>query len=278
MNLDDMPRKAGDPRYISGVYNYCDGWCERCAFTERCRNFAMRIEFEEMAENRREERESDEALAELLDPLDDFDDLDDLPVESPAVDDFPEPEDWEIVAYMAEEERIRARIKAHPLTQAAEAYIGMASDWFDFGHGQDRRAGGRAPLIEPQPGSDEIESESEQVKDAVEVIRWYQLFIAVKIQRALHSLESEAREPEFWEDMPRDSEGTAKIALIAIDRSTGAWATLMEAFPARRTETLPILALLTRLRYDLEVEFPNAWVFVRPGFDEGEEGDEDDGD
>ena len=272
MNLDDMSRKAGDPRYISGVYNYCDGWCERCAFTERCRNFAMRIEFEEMAENRREERESDEALAELLDPLDDFDDLDDLPVESPAVDDFPEPEDWEIVAYMAEEERIRARIKAHPLTQAAEAYIGMASDWFDFGHGQDRRAGGRAPLIEPQPGSDEIESESEQVKDAVEVIRWYQLFIAVKIQRALHSLESEAREPEFWEDMPRDSEGTAKIALIAIDRSTGAWATLMEAFPARRTETLPILALLTRLRYDLEVEFPNAWVFVRPGFDENEEG------
>lgn len=271
MNLDDMSRKASDPRYISGIYNYCDGWCARCAFTERCLNFAMRGEFEEMAEQARAEREADEALTELLDPLDDFDDLDDLPEDATTVDDFPEPQDWEFAAYMAEEQQIRQRIKAHPLTQAAAAYIGLVSDWFDFGRGQDRQASGRAPLIEPQPGADDTEGQSDAAKDAVEVIRWYQLFISVKIQRALHSLEREARESEFWEDMPRDSEGTAKIALIAIDRSTGAWGTLMEAFPERRTDTLPILALLTRLRYDLEVELPNAWAFIRPGFDEEEE-------
>lgn len=28
-------------RFIPGIYNYCDYWCERCAFTRRCRNFAM---------------------------------------------------------------------------------------------------------------------------------------------------------------------------------------------------------------------------------------------
>ena len=35
--------------FILGIYNYCDGWCERCPFTNRCRVFAdlAEIEFEE---------------------------------------------------------------------------------------------------------------------------------------------------------------------------------------------------------------------------------------
>ena len=32
---------AGDPRFISGIYNYCDRWCERCQFTSRCLVFAQ---------------------------------------------------------------------------------------------------------------------------------------------------------------------------------------------------------------------------------------------
>src|SRR5262245_8708522 len=27
---------ANNPDLISGIYNYCDRWCERCAFTSRC--------------------------------------------------------------------------------------------------------------------------------------------------------------------------------------------------------------------------------------------------
>src|ERR671921_2720587 len=27
-------------RYIDFISSYCDRWCERCAFTERCSNFA----------------------------------------------------------------------------------------------------------------------------------------------------------------------------------------------------------------------------------------------
>lgn len=267
MNLDDMSRKAGDPRYISGVYNYCDSWCERCAFTERCLNFAMRSEFEEMAEEARQQRADDEALAALLATMEIIDEVDDLPDEKEKLAD---PPDWELDEIMAEEERSRKRVEKHPLVQAAEAYIGMANDWFEFGHGQERLASGPRYLVEPEPAADEFEAQSEETQDAVEVIRWFLFFISVKLQRALHGLEREALDPDFWEDMPRDSDGTAKITLIAIDRSTGAWATLMEAYPERRTATLPILALLTRLRHDVEVEFPEAWSFIRPGFDEEE--------
>jgi len=38
-----------EERFISGIYNYCDYWCERCAFTKRCRNFVMGREMEREA-------------------------------------------------------------------------------------------------------------------------------------------------------------------------------------------------------------------------------------
>ena len=37
-------------KYIPGIYNYCDYWCERCAFTKRCRNFMTDRECEVLAE------------------------------------------------------------------------------------------------------------------------------------------------------------------------------------------------------------------------------------
>ena len=41
MNADDLLELAEDPRFIEGIYNYCDRWCERCAFTERCSLIAV---------------------------------------------------------------------------------------------------------------------------------------------------------------------------------------------------------------------------------------------
>ena len=32
--------------FILGIYNYCDRWCETCAFTSRCRVFAVCAELE----------------------------------------------------------------------------------------------------------------------------------------------------------------------------------------------------------------------------------------
>jgi hypothetical protein len=70
----------------------------------------------------------------------------------------------------------------------------------------------RDVLAELPAGSDPA-----PVIDALEVIRWFQFMISVKIQRALGSRAHEAENPEFWAKVPKDSDGTAKIALIAID-------------------------------------------------------------
>ena len=34
--FDRLVVRAKDPRLIPGVYNYCDGRCPRCPFTQRC--------------------------------------------------------------------------------------------------------------------------------------------------------------------------------------------------------------------------------------------------
>src|SRR5476649_1674988 len=39
MDATDFERlieRARDPRLIAGIYNYCDGRCPRCSFTQRC--------------------------------------------------------------------------------------------------------------------------------------------------------------------------------------------------------------------------------------------------
>ena len=40
MDKDELMELAGNPEFISGIYNYCDRWCERCQFTSRCLLYA----------------------------------------------------------------------------------------------------------------------------------------------------------------------------------------------------------------------------------------------
>jgi len=251
MNPRDLLDMAGDPRFIPGIYNYCDRWCERCTYTGRCLNF---VHGEAMAAELVGDDEDDTLAAQLSESLQDAVDLIEIIAEEEGIDlDLDSPEFEEM---MAQEEQARERAANHPLTAAAGAYIGMVNDWFGVG--------------KPEYTMDlpPLEGDGARAGDAAEVIRWFQFFISVKIRRALGSRDGEARHPQFWEDTPRDSDGTAKIALIATDRSIGAWATLLYAYPARKSATLEILALLSSLRLKLEQEFPNAWSFARPGFDD----------
>src|SRR5439155_24893774 len=34
--FDRLVARASNPRLIPGIYNYCDGRCPRCSFTDRC--------------------------------------------------------------------------------------------------------------------------------------------------------------------------------------------------------------------------------------------------
>jgi hypothetical protein len=105
------------------------------------------------------------------------------------------------------------------------------------------------------------------LSDCGEIINWYLFFIDAKLERALHG----KLEGEEWEDengFQKDSHGSAKIAIIAIERSMNAWVKLYELMPQSEDIALKALSLLTRLKQNALEEFPSAMEFHLPGFDD----------
>jgi hypothetical protein len=91
----------------------------------------------------------------------------------------------------------------------------------------------------------------------------------VKLSRALHHDESDEEtesNPELA-GMQRDQDGSAKVAMILIERSIWAWAVLTLHEPGMKEKALQAMLTLERLRVGVEKEFPKAKAFVRPGFD-----------
>ena len=111
-----------------------------------------------------------------------------------------------------------------------------------------------------------VKEEVASLTDVVEILRWYQHQIYVKLMRGLDA----DKEDETAREFPKDSDGSVKVALIAMDRSIAAWLRLKEFFPDKTDSILTMLVHLDRLRRAAEKEFPDARKFVRPGFDTGE--------
>ena len=147
--------------------------------------------------------------------------------------------------------RRRQLVDNHPLTKAGKKYANAASDWF---RDLDQTL--------------EVPENFEQLEDAREVAQWYQYQIAVKTMRALSGRKEELDEdPEIME-FPKDSDGSAKVALIGIDRSIAAWRLMQLSLPQLAASIVPLILQLERLRNRLDKAFPEARDFVRPGFDE----------
>jgi hypothetical protein len=108
--------------------------------------------------------------------------------------------------------------------------------------------------------------EGVSLEEAIEVIRWYQYFIAAKVMRAIRG-KMEEEEEERDDEFPSDSDGSAKIALIAIDRSIAAWAVIEHYISDCNKEVMDVITFLDGLRLAVEETFPNGRSFIRPGFD-----------
>jgi hypothetical protein len=140
----------------------------------------------------------------------------------------------------------------HLLCRAGKKYGAMVEDWLT----------GRETLFFETAAA---AREGIDLEEAFEVIQWYQYFIAAKIVRAVRGKVEE--EEEIGDEFGRDSDGSAKIALIAMDRSIAAWAVIRHYDTHRDETVLDIIAFLDRLRQALEKMFPRARSFIRPGFD-----------
>lgn len=238
--------------FISGVHNYCDRWCERCPFTARCRVYADEQELSEEAKDPQDPafwqniKKSFEGVLEMLHKI-----MEEMGIDPAEVEKMPTPEpspDLKALEKTMREKTMQYADSVDQFFKQDSAFFEQKSD----------------ELAEQIEAGKPVDLESWQFfQDAVEVIRWYQYFISAKIHRAVTGLEDEDEE-----QIQNDSNGSAKIAMIAVERSLGAWEVLRRQLPEKGEEILELQRRLQHLRAEINRLFPHWAKFHRPGFDD----------
>lgn len=249
-------KHAGDPRLIEGVYNYCDRWCERCRFQERC---LLRCD----------ERHREALIAGGVDPAEAFRRVDAAHHQAreafwEALPEHEKQERKEILeaanrSLTPEEEReieraIQRRDEAtesHPLCISSGEYSELARHILD--------------VIRPRAEA----RNDEVVLAALETISWFSFMVHVKTARAIGGLVDRDVEDAHHEWLQSDANGTAKLTRLIIAESIEAWRVLTAAGHGT-ADGVPaaMIARLEKLDAGLAEAFPSAMEFVRAGFDE----------
>jgi hypothetical protein len=229
--------------YIDFISAYCDGWCERCAFTERCSNFAVQSAIGvcdgyfgaaiELAVGPAVEpgRERQKTIGErMMSFLMDH-----------------EPTGQELEQIGREMKERTQRLDRHRLAEASLDYMVASRRWLEA---HESVADGAAPAV----------------CEAIRVIRWDVHLIHVKIMRALTGRDEDPG-GSLWDGSPvqNDWNGSAKVALISIERSERAWRVI--AAETGDDAAAVLAGSLTTLRAGVSRDFPRAMEFRRPGFD-----------
>lgn len=255
MRRRTLTELARNPDLISGIYNYCDRWCERCPLSSRCLLYATE---QEDTDDSPESRDiQNEAFWRKLTLI--FQETREMVME------WAQEAGVELDQCNDDDElKIRKKRRSfdnHPLARAGKKYANAASDWF-------REFDRLIEVTDLAKTVSDIE-EAERLVDAREIIHWYQYQIAVKTMRALSSNTEELDSDEDdLDEFPNDSDGSAKVALLGIDRSIAAWRLMQLSVPDRAASIVPLILQLETLRYRVERKFPYAREFIRPGFDE----------
>ena len=267
MDKEQLKKLAEDPRFIPGVYNYCDRWCERCPFTSRCMNYALSEDEFDSAESKDINNQVfwDKLHGVFQVTLEMVkESAEEMGIDLNAID-------HEEIA--KQEELVHKRVKEQPYTQAAFAYAEMAGKWFDSNEGllkskaEELLTLAQAEIPAARPDADAL-----KIQDYLEIIRWYQHQIYVKLCRAASGMiRGELEEAEYF---PEDANGSAKVAILGIERSIAAWGGLLHEFPDQENPILDVLVALKRLLRRVDAAFPDARAFIRPGFDTRKELDD----
>lgn len=215
--------------FIPEIDRYCDRWCERCPFTSHCRHYHL----EQHQSPQVASGESDIFNAEF---------------------------------WMQMQRGLAAAVHRISLQAAAQPLTPGVADLYPHRSAREHpcslSALEYAGMLDQWKSSDRIWPPLPE--EAGEIIRQYHYFLYPKLVRAIEvGLTSDSGLP-----VGEAADGTAKTVLIAIDRSLAAWGIVYQAYPRYEDDVLPLLLHLDRLRKSVEVLFPAARAFHRPGLDD----------
>jgi hypothetical protein len=234
-------------KMIPGIYNYCDRWCERCTQTSKCLNY-------EKLEKMGAFDELDISNQKFWDNMTQvFEETKELLLEIAKEQGI----DLESVQIDIEEEKKRdIEVRNHILVTEAKHYGRLVDDFFNKNE----------TFMQNTLLTIMDNKKTEMVKDSNEVIRWYQHFIQVKLMSSINfTAKNEIDINEISEF--NYSLGSARIALISIERSMEALTVLFNEFSQLMDDIITLLSILEKLKHRIELYFPKVHQFIRPGFD-----------
>lgn len=246
-----------NPNHIEGIYNYCDRWCERCPQTSRCAVFSkldtLSTEEKDIS-NKTFWENIGKSFAEALELI--HKETEKRGITMPAED------DEEMNYYFAKIKAKKEYNKQHPLLKYCDEYMIAARDVL-------KNNTQLKELAETLNQLQEIgikdacgkEVKFKRITDYLEVIQYYLFQIQIKFLRAMPTRDDE-------ETIADNSSGSAKVALIATDRSLAGWHEILQQLPETEDVILTMLVLLQKIQKLGEITFPAARSFVRVGLDD----------
>jgi hypothetical protein len=250
-----VAHKWDKEKFISGIYNYCDRWCERCPMTDHCFLFYQESIRRTQHENEGEDpddmsiilQDVNHSLNETIDALQ-------KKAAETGLDLTESTREAEKLSLQKREKRLAHpfHVKAHHFANAIHKFLEILAGEI---HSEKRRGTTPEDLAE--------------IQNCFEILSWYHMQIAVKIDRALQSRDDEREiEVVVKDGTPRDSDGSAKVAHIGMIKLVDAMMKIHEWNSSWNTDLIPLLNELYELIEDLDREFPGHKKFKRPGFDE----------
>lgn len=229
-SLSAIAEMAKDPTLIPGVYNYCDQWCAYCAMKSRCLVCRVRRMWEDASGGL--STDTVDGAAEFTREIGKVDGRG-----SPQLDAILAGTWKRSVAGSRKPHRIQKLAWRYAMD--AEVFL-IANQW-------------RPPIDADQPGRGQ--------PTAFDVVAWYHLVIWLKIMRALDGMASYKAGEADWRS---DAQGSAKVALIGIERSRVA---LQKLEKRGHEDAARLVKRLSELEPLVDKTFPGARSFIRAGLD-----------
>ncbi len=217
---------------IAGIYNYCDRWCERCQFKDNCEIYQKEEKTEDINDNY---KRASNILALTIEMLNDI--AEDIGVDLNSLENIDMPENTP------------GEIEKLANNYADEIIIWLKENK-DFFYQKTENL---------FSNNEEV---SQQINEVIKVLSWYAPLIGAKINRAMYNSVSEQDTDQY------DKLGSAKIAIISIDKSIDALSYCLKNFPEKEEECLIFLSDLSKIKRLLKTTYPKVMEFKRPGFDD----------
>lgn len=244
-----------EENFISGIYNHCDRWCERCIFNDKCRlYFNEKKQFNALEDKEDFLKIVSQNFEKTLNMLKEIADEKGIDL-----DNLEDDGSFEI-----EEQKSEAARK-HPLSKKAYDYSDKVMKWFKSNSHLNVFKNKYLKNIDLGIELDESDKAIRMIDEASNIIQWYQFQIHVKLASAINSY---PHDPEFENEMENMHHSSAKIALIGVENSIKAWHSMMQYTENEEDFIIDTVLMLQNIKAQIHKKFPLLQKYKRPFFND----------